>query len=136
MKKIVFLLLIVSSGLLLTGCTQVPDSTGGNTTGNSSSSTSSPTSYTFTSESGRYTVELEYEDHTWTYIVSGDLPNPCYNFSVNSIIAESYPEQVTIRIIESVDTDLVCAQVITPKSLQGTISVSPDATFNLQTEEV
>ncbi len=134
MKKFFVSFVAIIISLSLAGCT--PDSGSGVQNNGSSTTTSAPSTYEYTSTSGRYLLELEYGSNIWSYTVSANLPSPCYNFTVNTMIMESYPERVSINVVESVDSDLVCAQVITPKSLQGTISVSPYATFSLETSEV
>src|SRR3989344_139799 len=42
-----------------------------------------------------------------------DLPTPCHTLKTNVLVAESYPEQVTIQLeVENPAPDVVCIQVI------------------------
>ncbi|HRX44364.1 MAG TPA: hypothetical protein P5059_03910, partial [Candidatus Dojkabacteria bacterium] len=42
-------------------------------------------------------LEKQYKaDNLWEYKVSGQFPNSCYTASVEEIVRESFPEQVTI----------------------------------------
>ena len=52
-------------------------------------------------------------DYTGTII----FPTPCYRMSVDAVVKESFPEDVTIRFtIEEDKTTEICAQVITEKN--------------------
>lgn len=81
-----------------------------------------------------FRLEARYtEVNKWEYTVTGQLPNPCYTASVDTTIAESYPEQVTVRInIFEPEQDMVCTQVIQDYSYQGTFSASEKATISLE----
>ena len=71
-------------------------------------------------------------DNNWEYTVTGQLPTPCYKAEVQSFVAESYPEQVTIVItVTEPKPDLMCAQVIQDFEYQGTFSASENATVSL-----
>lgn len=78
---------------------------------------------------GNFKLQSEYiSENSWEYIVTGELPNPCYNASVDTMVAESYPEQVTVTVtIEEPDPELICAQVIQEFSYEGTFSASEKA---------
>lgn len=85
---------------------------------------------------GNFTLETTYtQNSTWRYIVTGQLPNPCYSATVDALVAESYPEQVTIlvKIIEP-NKDIMCAQVISDFEYEGTFSASELATVTLKVE--
>lgn len=76
-------------------------------------------------------LNLEYDylgDNIWRYKVTGTLPNPCYEISTEAIVAESYPEQVTIRsVVTEPDEDMVCAQVIQEVYEEGEFQASEEA---------
>lgn len=36
--------------------------------------------------------------NVWKYNVKGQLPNPCHSAQVDALVAESYPEQVTVKV--------------------------------------
>jgi hypothetical protein len=59
------------------------------------------------------------------HIVSGviDLPTPCHGLSVDTTIAESYPEQVALNFI-STTTAEQCVQVVTPANFREEFSAS------------
>lgn len=58
-----------------------------------------------------------------------DLPTPCHTLVHEVMIAESFPEQVTINFETEVDDDIVCAQVITPAQFDITFEASEEATI-------
>ena len=80
-----------------------------------------------------FKLESEYiSENSWEYTVTGELPNPCYNASVDAMVAESYPEQVTITVtVEQPDPEVMCAQVIQEFTYEGTFSASEKATIKL-----
>ncbi|HNR53396.1 MAG TPA: hypothetical protein PKI16_02895 [Candidatus Dojkabacteria bacterium] len=72
--------------------------------------------------------------NVWKYNVKGQLPNPCHSAQVDALVAESYPEQVTVKvnIEENKSTDTVCAQVIQELNISGEFNASEKATVTLQ----
>ena len=72
--------------------------------------------------------------NVWEYTVTGQLPNPCQTAKVDALVAESYPEQVTImvNIKENKSSDTVCAQVIQELNISGEFNDSGKATVKLQ----
>jgi hypothetical protein len=83
-------------------------------------------------EEGEYdNLNLEYDylgDNTWTYMVTGTLPNPCYDIETEAIVAESYPEQVTIKsIVTPPEEDEICAQVVQEVYEEGEFQASEEA---------
>lgn len=78
-------------------------------------------------------LNLEYDylgENTWTYIVTGTLPNPCYEVETEAIVAESFPEQVTIRaVVTPPGEDEICAQVIQEVHTGGEFQASEEATI-------
>lgn len=80
-----------------------------------------------------FILKKEYiSENSWEYKVIGQLPNPCYSANVDVLVAESYPEQVTINVtVIEPNSDQMCAQVITDFEYEGTIPASEQATFTL-----
>ena len=72
--------------------------------------------------------------NVWKYNVKGQLPNPCHSAEVDALVAESYPEQVTVmvNIKENTSTDTVCIQVIQELDISGEFSASSKAKVTLQ----
>jgi len=71
--------------------------------------------------------------NVWKYTVTGQLPTPCQSAKVDPLVAESYPEQVTIMVnIKDNSTDAVCAQVIQDLNISGEFNASSKATVKLQ----
>lgn len=81
------------------------------------------------------TITAKHQFEDGHHIVAGelDLPTPCHILDWNVVVAESYPEQVTINFTETTQAD-TCAQVITPARFKvefdatGTAAIS--ATVN------
>lgn len=85
-----------------------------------------------------FSLDKEYKgDNTWEYTVLGQLPNPCYQATVDTIVAESYPEQVTINVnISEPNPDMMCAQVIQDFEYTDTFSASENASVTLKVNRV
>jgi hypothetical protein len=67
-------------------------------------------------------------DNTWDYKVTGTLPNPCYTVTIEPVVMESDPEQVSIKTkIQEPSPDEICTQVIQEVEETGTFSASEDA---------
>ncbi len=74
-------------------------------------------------------------NNEWTYSVTGTLPTPCYAVNTEALVAESYPEQVTIKVtIQEQPTDGVCSAVIQDYSYSGTFQASGEATVHFTVE--
>ncbi len=89
-------------------------------------------------EYGTFTAESVYtSENNWEYQVKGPLPNPCYGVSVEAIVAESFPEQVTLQVeIVNPEDDAICAQVIEDVTLEGIYSASQNASLQLRVESL
>lgn len=75
-----------------------------------------------------FTFEAEYIDNNWNYEIAGSVPTPCHAVQDNIIIAESFPEQVSVTLeISPPEPDIICSQVIEDISLSGTFQASPEA---------
>jgi len=81
---------------------------------------------------------LTYEyigDNTWSYKVTGTLPNPCYTVTFEPVVMESYPEQVRIDTkVQEPSPEEICAQVIQEVEETGTFSASENAEIILDIE--
>lgn len=64
------------------------------------------------------------------HTISGTLllPTPCDELSVEAIVAESYPEQVTLQFSVGGVSDF-CAQVMTEQPFSIVVTVSQNASF-------
>lgn len=89
---------------------------------------------------GGFTLTTNYlGDNKWEYKVTGQLPNPCYSTEVTELVAESYPEQVTIALVmKEPDPNTMCTQVIKDFEYKGSFSASKNATvqFNVITGNI
>ncbi|MFA5838469.1 MAG: hypothetical protein WC849_00825 [Candidatus Paceibacterota bacterium] len=63
------------------------------------------------------------------YIGTIKLPTPCYTLSVDAIVRESFPEDVTIRftIQEDKKENQICTQALTEKSFRIIFQASNEA---------
>lgn len=55
-----------------------------------------------------------------------DLPTPCHTIAIESRVAESFPEQITLAITTR-ERQGVCAQVVTPTPFSTTVQASREA---------
>jgi len=82
-----------------------------------------------------FTLEYRYSgNNTWKYSVTGVLPSPCYKATVEAVVRESYPEQVTVNLTtSSPEPDTVCVQMVLNYSEEGEFEASEKATvdFNI-----
>lgn len=83
-------------------------------------------------------INLSYDylgDNVWRYMVTGTLPNPCYEISTQAIVLEGDPEQVLIRAtITPPGEDELCPQVIQEVYEEEEVEAEEDAEFTLQVE--
>lgn len=87
-------------------------------------------------QNNNFTLTYAYQgNNTWTYTVNGTLPTPCYDVSADAVIAESYPEQVTIQVKTKEQSDgYVCATVIKDFNYTGTFNASEKAVISLDVQ--
>jgi len=80
------------------------------------------------------TLTYQYASvNVWKYTVTGQLPTPCQSAKVDALVAESYPEQVTVMVnIEDSGKGTVCAQVIQELNIKGEFNASSKAIVKLQ----
>lgn len=95
------------------------------TTVTSTRTTSAAASYVLTTRSYNETSGM------WSYSVRGTLPSPCYSFSVDPLVLESFPEQIVLNITETFNSDAICAQVVTTQIMRGTVQASEQATMRV-----
>jgi len=83
-----------------------------------------------------FTLKYTYlGDSEWEYTVTGQLPNPCYQASTETLIMESYPEKVAIIVnVSEPEDDVMCTQVIYEYEYSGEFSASEKAAVALQVE--
>lgn len=81
---------------------------------------------------------LEYDylgESKWRYQVTGTLPNPCYTIKTESIVMESYPEQVIVKsTVGKPSEDMICAQVIQEVYEEGEFEASQEAVVRFEIE--
>jgi eight-cysteine-cluster-containing protein len=76
---------------------------------------------------GRSSDDLErysaaYEEGAVTYSIRVAKPTPCHTLEIRKEIMESYPVQIRLNVeVKKEETDRMCAQVITPDEVNGTI---------------
>lgn len=143
MRKTVIVLLI--SAFVFVGCT-TSDNGNNNTNSSASSSSFSTSSATSSLDRGEADQTIEEDGVTlrlyntgtnsWDYVINTDLPTPCYDLNIQTIVAESFPEQVTFEVsVESPEVGIDCIQVIDPVEEAGSLSVNENATFSLEVVE-
>jgi hypothetical protein len=75
-------------------------------------------------------------DNLWRYKVTGTLPNPCYEISVEAEVTEEEGQETAIIYskITAPTPDMVCAQVIQEVYEEGEFEASEDASILFSTE--
>ena len=84
-------------------------------------------------ENDQITVKTRYENDVLKYSGTVLLPNPCYKVEFDALIAESYPEQVTLQVktAENLKPGTACIQVEAQKEFSGEAKVSEKATVSV-----
>lgn len=84
-----------------------------------------------------FSLKYEYKGESrWEYTVVGQLPNPCFKVTTESLVAESYPEQVSIVVkVKDPDPDEMCIQVIQEYEYMGEFNASELAKISLKVVE-
>jgi hypothetical protein len=122
-----FLVCLLS--LSLVGCTYTGrDTSVDNSQNGNSISTRYPVSM--------FSLTTKFKDGKWSYSITANMPTPCHSFAVKDVlVAESYPEQVTIKIkVSEPKQDQMCAQVIDSQTIEGTYQASKEATVKITVE--
>lgn len=87
-------------------------------------------------EDDNFTLKTEYiGDNTWEYTVTGMLPTPCHGYILDTLVMESYPEQINVTI-EIENTGEICAQVIQEVEESGTFTASSKAEISLKVNRI
>ena len=72
-------------------------------------------------------LEVTYENGLLSYSAIISTPTPCHTFTVQENILESDPVRVVIDVeFVDPDPDVLCAQVITDRTVRGSISVASE----------
>jgi hypothetical protein len=78
-----------------------------------------------------FTLATNYlGDNNWEYTITGTLPNPCYEYTIDERVMESYPEQVEI-VMNIEQTGDICIQVIQEVEESGNFKASQEAQVSL-----
>lgn len=70
--------------------------------------------------------QAHYENGALTYSATIMAPTPCHEVRVNELILESAPIQVRIEVDFTADPEEMCAQVITERTISGTITLGEE----------
>lgn len=77
-------------------------------------------------------VSVEYADGAWNYIIEVDIPTPCHGIDVDSAVAESYPEQISLTLTTTEPSDdAVCPQVVERTMVEGSVTASEYASMTI-----
>lgn len=99
---------------------------------NNNKNTKTISSTTLTDKQDNFKATATYQgNNNWQYQITGTLPTPCHQIEDQAIVAESFPEQVTLKATIIAPTD-PCIQVIEKIEKKGTFQASEQATFKLQ----
>ena len=74
-------------------------------------------------------VTRDFKDGVYTITGVVQLPTPCHSLSYDILVAESFPEQVSINFKSENESEF-CVQVITPTRFNIEVTVSEGATFS------
>jgi hypothetical protein len=77
----------------------------------------------------RITAKHFFEDGVHTIAGEIPMPTPCDLLEVDAVVAESFPEQVSLNF-NVVNNAEFCAQQITPQRFKVSASASEEATFS------
>ncbi|MEK7650208.1 MAG: hypothetical protein AAB367_04615 [Patescibacteria group bacterium] len=78
------------------------------------------------------TINAKHQYKDGRHIIAGEanVPTPCHILTTDALVAESMPEQVTVRFAASSSAD-VCAQVLTPARFKVEFQASEKATIRV-----
>ncbi|MDQ6984989.1 MAG: hypothetical protein Q9M91_00570 [Candidatus Dojkabacteria bacterium] len=79
-------------------------------------------------------LEAEFKGgNSWDFVINGSVPNPCYTYDTEVIIAESFPEQVTVNLdVNKPAEGLICTQVIEEVTINGSYQADENSTVRLK----
>ncbi len=70
------------------------------------------------------TTTLSHTQGVLTYEFIVDKPTPCHDVNVTTMIQESFPPTVVISAqVQSPSADVICAQAISPQTINGTVEI-------------
>jgi hypothetical protein len=72
------------------------------------------------------TARHQFSNGAHTFSGEIELPTPCHQLSVDALVMESYPEQISLNF-SVVNSSEMCAQVITSKPFSVTAAASAEA---------
>lgn len=77
-------------------------------------------------------LKVFFQDNKLKFSGTVQMPTPCHNLTTESMIAESYPEKVSLYLnaVEPRSGD-VCAEVVTPKEFSGEIQASEESSIRV-----
>ena len=73
------------------------------------------------------TIEHTYSDGTHTYSGTVITPSPCYSVEAVAIVAESYPEKITINITLSAESADKCVEILDEQRFSIDVQASEEA---------
>ncbi|MEX0616849.1 MAG: hypothetical protein WD231_03515 [Candidatus Woykebacteria bacterium] len=80
----------------------------------------------------KLSISVILDDGKLTYTGTVKVPTPCHSVKHDALVAESYPEQVQIKLTTlNPDPTQVCAQVVANKKFSGEVQVSSKATISI-----
>ena len=86
-------------------------------------------------DSNKVSLKTSFKNGVLTYSGTVQVPTACYNIRGETVVLESYPEQVQIRLtteeLKPGPTMGVCAQVATTKEVSGELKVSENASVSV-----
>lgn len=76
-------------------------------------------------------INAKHQFRDGEHIIAGEIevPTQCHSLSVETVIRESFPEQVTLNFSSTSEAE-VCAQVMSPRRFKIDFSASENATIN------
>jgi len=81
-------------------------------------------------ESEEISIQHQYKDGRHVFKGTIVVPNPCTEAKGDIVVAESFPEQMTLALNTHEEEGVVCAQVLTQKEFFLEASASEQALFN------
>jgi tetratricopeptide (TPR) repeat protein len=75
-------------------------------------------------------IQHAYKDGKHTYSGTIQTPTPCYTLEGSALVAESFPEQITLELtLHAPEPGVMCIQVLAEKDFTIEVSASEGATF-------
>jgi hypothetical protein len=112
----------------------VKDSTSSVTHKPNTSTSSSKAKTKINIKTNDITFTSTYENGVVKYSGTVTVPSPCYEVKQDAVVAESFPEQVSIKIKTELVKEVIpasCIQVVTQKPFSGESEVSENASIRV-----